>query len=291
MLYISFIPTLFHNSDEYFDNDVVSTNQNIFCAMSLQDIIANILKLLYFVGTIKDELDIKKFNSSHLFYQRALCAISSRINNNYVMYPVCIDSSNFMSQSSNVALNELVPRDVAENDLEYVGKLALLLYNAPIEEKINKIFSPSLLKDNITVILTQYKRNTTLQQIISILRQSAISRVSKIIIYQNLDYVNLDFLRNIFNGNNAEYAFIPPIEVVKSEDHNYKYHGRFSLALLVDSAFVAIFDDDTIPQSKWLEYATRKCNEENAIIGATGVIIARNKNMYFNPPFVGDIEV
>ncbi|MBN7762758.1 hypothetical protein JYP52_16580 [Nitratireductor aquibiodomus] len=52
---------------------------------------------------------------------------------------------------------------------------------------------------------------------------------------------------------------------------NFRYHGRFALALLARTKYVAIFDDDTIPGPFWLENCLRHMANRNAIYGTIGV--------------------
>jgi glycosyltransferase involved in cell wall biosynthesis len=53
--------------------------------------------------------------------------------------------------------------------------------------------------------------------------------------------------------------------------HNFKYHGRFALGLLARTKFVAFFDDDTIPGSKWFENCLNCYKEKPGIYGGVGV--------------------
>ena len=53
-------------------------------------------------------------------------------------------------------------------------------------------------------------------------------------------------------------------------DHNWKYFGRLALAMLTQTSFVAIFDDDTIPGVKWLENCCTTYAQEEAILGGVG---------------------
>ena len=62
---------------------------------------------------------------------------------------------------------------------------------------------------------------------------------------------------------------------------NYKFHGRFAYALLAKTEYVAIFDDDTIPGSKWFESCINTMKTNEGIMGTAGVILD-NGNSY-NP--------
>ncbi len=220
---------------------------------------------------------------------------------------------------------------------------------------------------SITVIITQYRRNTTEKQLHALFAQSLMyngitnpydyqavcgssssdsssvlstsavnsatndhcrdrklpsSAIDSIIIYQNEQHVDLSFLENIdfeanVSGDNdsGEPTSIiarkrrdraskrnatseattrklhPKIHIVHSKHRNFKYHGRFTLPLLIDTEYTSILDDDTIPQPYWLQHAMKYCSEYNAIIGGVGVVIGRNKQFYFNPPIKENLEV
>ena len=62
-------------------------------------------------------------------------------------------------------------------------------------------------------------------------------------------------------------------------NHNFKYHGRFALSLMAKTKYVAIFDDDTIPNNKWFENCL-KYADQKYILGTTGVLF---KGEQYNP--------
>ncbi len=166
-----------------------------------------------------------------------------------------------------------------------------------------KLFRPSFASGKITVMLTQYKRNTTEEQLRAIFRQTIFSQIDNVIIFQNEMHVNLDFLKNIdFSAEVIDQNALPQtpkkpgslneiIQIVSSPHRNFKYHGRFAIALLFDTEFTVIFDDDTIPQPNWLKTAIPLSSELNAIVGAVGVIVGPESQFYFNPPLEVPVEV
>jgi hypothetical protein len=60
---------------------------------------------------------------------------------------------------------------------------------------------------------------------------------------------------------------------------NTKFWGRFTVPLLVKTPFVAMFDDDIIPQKDWLKNCMNIIEnpESNGILGGSGVIF-KNKS-------------
>jgi hypothetical protein len=82
--------------------------------------------------------------------------------------------------------------------------------------------------------------------------------------------------------NHHEDFYEEPIDydvdrIVKN-DHNWKYFGRFSLAMLAQTDFVALFDDDTIPGNRWFENCLESYSEREAIIGGVGLQLNSKEN-------------
>jgi hypothetical protein len=187
-------------------------------------------------------------------------------------------------------------------DQEY-SAAAETLSTFPLDAHTHRLFPPGYMQGKITVILTQYKRNTTELQLRSLFSQTIFSRIDRIVIFQNEKHVDLEFLKHVDLSNCILDPTPNPrqhkqagsidniIEIVSSHQRNYKYHGRFATALLFDSEFTAIFDDDTIPQPRWLEIAVETSGRLNAIVGPVGVVVASDHQMYFNPPMEFELEV
>ena len=109
----------------------------------------------------------------------------------------------------------------------------------------------------ISVILTAYKRDYFQQQINAIKNQTI--KPKNIYIWQNNNHINIDKYRKL------------GVKLIKS-DENFKFHGRFAFGLLMQTEYVAIFDDDIIPGKKWLENCIKLSKEKNCIVGQNGRI-------------------
>jgi hypothetical protein len=68
------------------------------------------------------------------------------------------------------------------------------------------------------------------------------------------------------------------VKVVQS-NHNFKFHGRFAFALLAQTKYVAIFDDDCFPQHKWFENCLSTIEKTNGILGCSGIFLKEGKYM------------
>ncbi|CAG0897152.1 unnamed protein product, partial [Cyprideis torosa] len=89
----------------------------------------------------------------------------------------------------------------------------------------------------ITVILTGYKREPSLlnKQITAVKKSTF--KPDKIIFFQNEHHV--DFTKVLEQHPDVKHVF--------SRNWNTKFHGRFTLALLADTEYVAVADDDIVP--------------------------------------------
>lgn len=132
---------------------------------------------------------------------------------------------------------------------------------------------------SITVILNAYRRPKTLQlQINSLLNQSI--KPDQIWLWQNYhpDWDSSVLVNNLsFTG----------IDRHVMSNHNWKYLGRFSLAMLAQTEFVALFDDDTIPGPGWFKNCLDTITSTpNTVIGGVG-LIHNNTTEYMNHSRVG----
>lgn len=115
----------------------------------------------------------------------------------------------------------------------------------------------------ISVILNVYKRPYMLEkQIDSILNQSISISPENIHVWYNKSDIT---------------QYRPKNEKIKTyyANWNTKFWGRFVLPFLVDTPFVAMFDDDVLPQKGWLQNCLETINKDNSngILGGSGVIL------------------
>lgn len=121
----------------------------------------------------------------------------------------------------------------------------------------------------IDVILTQYKRNNLEKQIDAILAQEPSNLISNIFVWQNESHVDISDILSKY----------PQVQHIHCKQTNFKYHGRFTVPLLSSNDFYAIFDDDTIPNKRWLEHAVYYAKK--------GCIVGGNGRFYSGKPGVG----
>jgi len=114
--------------------------------------------------------------------------------------------------------------------------------------------------DNITVILNAYRRPYNLKMQIAALRNQTVPP-KQIWLWVNAheDNTNYDF-----EGLDVDRIF--------HNNYNWKFYGRFAAALLADSEYVAIYDDDTVPGVKWHENCLKTMTTHEGIMGSAGYV-------------------
>jgi hypothetical protein len=130
---------------------------------------------------------------------------------------------------------------------------------------------PEVEKSPITVILNAYRRPYNLRMQIDAIRKQT-KRPTQIWLWVNdhednhgFDFKELNFDRICHN------------------DHNWKFYGRFAAALLADTEYVAIFDDDTIPGDRWFENCLETMKTNEGIMGSAGYIQTGPRAMQYEP--------
>jgi hypothetical protein len=115
---------------------------------------------------------------------------------------------------------------------------------------------------NISVILNVYKRPYTLEAQIDAIKKQTVGIKSEDIHiwYNNPDdwskqIMPIDKKINVYNCN-----------------HNTKFWGRFTIPLMCRTEYIAMFDDDILPGTKWLENCLDNIQKKDGILGGSGVI-------------------
>lgn len=79
-----------------------------------------------------------------------------------------------------------------------------------------------------------------------------------------------------YNQGTKPQVELPGVKIAKC-NFNSKFHGRFAMALLAQTTYVAIFDDDTIPGKRWFENCLATMKTHEGILGTLGIILKSNK--------------
>lgn len=122
--------------------------------------------------------------------------------------------------------------------------------------------------NNITVILNVYKRVQYLKQQIDAIESQTVKPKDIWIWYNKAE----DREQVDLNKDFGKYRII-------NSNYNFKFHARFALALLAQSGYIAVFDDDTIPGNRWFENCFNTLKEKgNVILGCSGIYLRTNEN-------------
>ena len=126
-------------------------------------------------------------------------------------------------------------------------------------------------KDSISVILNVYKRPHMLEsQIEAVLNQGVPVHPSNIHVWYNE------------SGHPQPDPQDVRINTYRC-NYNTTAYGRYSPLLMCKTEYVAVFDDDTIPQVDWFKSCLDTMADVNGILGCTGVIVpeATDKAPYY----------
>lgn len=131
-------------------------------------------------------------------------------------------------------------------------------------------------KPKVTVILNHFKRKTLCAQLDSLLQQSLPFHHVWVLSFGSPNELSLR--RIVESYNDTRISFI-------SSSYDFKYYGRFQMALQTEADLVYILDDDMIPGKKMLQILSHVAGTEkykNSVLGSIGRILPfRQKDFTF----------
>lgn len=121
----------------------------------------------------------------------------------------------------------------------------------------------SVARGALTVMLTVFKRHKLAQQIAALDAQTL--RPQQIHVFQTGSHV-ADTAALIASLNRSD------ISLIHVTGYDFKYHARFLPLLMADTEYVAVLDDDTIPQRRWFQRAVEfiEARGPTTVVGSTG---------------------
>lgn len=122
----------------------------------------------------------------------------------------------------------------------------------------------------ITTILNGYRRPQNLKLQVEAIKSQFLNSETWLWINHHEDW-------NLSDETIMSYG----VDKIVRANHNFKYLGRFSLAMLAQTSFVCLFDDDTIPGNNWYKNCLETFDKTNGIIGGVG-LIQHDKTNYMN---------
>lgn len=117
----------------------------------------------------------------------------------------------------------------------------------------------------ITAILNGYRRGENLDIQIEALKAQTVPP-KEILVWYNNPGIEPGF--NFSIQEKAKTAF---------SSHNFGVWARFAFALNASTEYICIFDDDTIPGSRWFENCLNTMSTQEALLGTAGIL-------YLEPP-------
>ena len=189
----------------------------------------------------------------------------------FVFFPTSLESFNRVILEARMLDCKLITNNLngcthEEWFKKYKGKELINFVEAMRQEVVSRILSSLFdheeTKDgDITVILNCYRRPYNLKMQIEAIRNQTV-KPKQIWLWINHHEDNENF----------DFSDIKVDKIFKN-NYNWKFYGRFAAALLVDTEFVAMYDDDTIPGAKWHENCIETMKTHEGILGSAGVIL------------------
>lgn len=208
----------------------------------------------------------------------------------------------YQEVSSSLIQEEVTPTQVCENEkIDFMQKksndvqmikLKRELYEEVLEFQSNTIGTETLQelmamkskwdlkgpnrKPKVTVLLNHFKRKTLCAQLDSLLQQTLPFHHVWVLSFGSPNEASLK--RIVDSYNDSRISFI-------SSSYDFKYYGRFQMALQTEADLVYVVDDDMIPGRKMLQILAHVAGTEkykNSVLGSIGRILPfRQKDFTF----------
>ncbi|CAM9409043.1 unnamed protein product, partial [Phaeothamnion confervicola] len=129
----------------------------------------------------------------------------------------------------------------------------------------------------VTVILNVYEREVLPDQLAALLRQTAAARLSEVWVCVFSAPAEAAALRAVRGAGAAAAAAGVRMRVVVS-DYNFKFYGRFQVALTAPTDFVWLLDDDMLPGKEHLANLIHAAGTDllgQSVLGSIGRVLPR----------------
>jgi hypothetical protein len=133
-------------------------------------------------------------------------------------------------------------------------------------------------KPRVTVILNHFKRRTLCAQLDQLRRQTLPFHRAWVLSFGSPNEASLR--RIVESYNDSRVSFV-------SSGYDFKYYGRFQMALQSESDFVYVLDDDMIPGARMLEILCHVAGTHkygNAVLGSIGRVLPFRQKKDFSFP-------
>jgi hypothetical protein len=172
-------------------------------------------------------------------------------------------SEEWFSKYKGIDLINFSKSKVADNVLVVYNTM----YNKEPDFKEDGTPKKTETESNITAILNAYRRPNNIKMQVEALRNQSIPP-KEIWLWINA------------HEDNEGYDFSTVgVDKIFHNNHNWKFYGRFAAALLADTEYVAMYDDDTVPGIRWHQNCLETMSESEGILGSAGIILKSDKYM------------
>lgn len=183
----------------------------------------------------------------------------------------------FEQKKSNDALMIKIKRELYDEVLNFQSKnMGTESLNELMAMKSKWDMSSAQNTPKVTVILNHFKRKTLCSQLDSLLHQTLPFHHVWVLSFGSPNELGLK--RIVESYNDTRISFI-------SSTYDFKYYGRFQMALQTEADLVYILDDDMIPGTKMLQILSHVAGTEkytNSVLGSIGRILPfRQKDFTF----------
>ena len=164
----------------------------------------------------------------------------------------------------NVLTNKRLIGAAYEDYFEQQGQQLIETIRLKVKQALNMFYNLCT-EPEITVVLNCYRRPENLREQIQSLRAQTI-KPKQIWVWVNDHEDNHGF----------DFSSLDVDKVIKN-DYNWKFFGRFTICFMAQTEFIALFDDDTIPGTKWFENCIDTMKVSPGILGGAGVKLKGNR--------------
>jgi len=148
--------------------------------------------------------------------------------------------------------------------------------NHPSAKQNCWMYNPQATDFDVSVILTLYKRPENLEKQLEAIENQSLKPKEILLFQDGIDYnykIELsDELKSRFN-------------LIEISDKNQGVWARFKFAQRAKSQYVCIFDDDTIPGTRWLENCHKNMMEQEGLYGTIGILMEKPEEYAYSGHF------
>ncbi|XP_043703898.1 uncharacterized protein LOC122653989 [Telopea speciosissima] len=131
----------------------------------------------------------------------------------------------------------------------------------------------------VTVILNHFKRKTLCSQLDSLLQQTLPFHSVWVLAFGSPNELSLKRIAHSYNDSRISFV---------GSSYDFKYYGRFQMALQTEADLIYILDDDMIPGKKMLQILSHVAGTEkykNSVLGSIGRILPFRQKDYTFPSY------